>query len=330
MWPFSRLRTYVASSTPSIKAADLNAMQDAIVALFTFAGVFGDGSDGNLILDATNPATGMTRASNVYRMDRDIYANDLTMSSTAVLWTNGFRLFVRGTLTIPAANIITNFGFNAVGTTHGAGASEGSVGGGEAGGDGGAGSSNGTAGNLTTQSLGGSGGDGGDGFDSGTNTGGAGGTATAPAAARGGYKNLVTMQTGTIMGLVASASVTTALKGGAGGGGAGGATSGGDQSNGGGGGGGGGVVLICAAYVSHDGSIEAKGGNGGDAVTIAGAGDSAGGGGGGGGGLILLFDGQRTGSGTFSVDGGDGGAPDSAGEAGDPGAVGTVLELGLL
>ena len=47
-WPFSRLRTYVANTTPTIKAADLNALQDKIIGLFA-----GTLSTIGLVLDGT-------------------------------------------------------------------------------------------------------------------------------------------------------------------------------------------------------------------------------------------------------------------------------------
>lgn len=34
-WPFSRLRTYIATTPPTIKAADLNEFQDKLIGLFT-------------------------------------------------------------------------------------------------------------------------------------------------------------------------------------------------------------------------------------------------------------------------------------------------------
>lgn len=50
--------------------------------------VYGTGADGNVVI-----------ASNTY-MSRDMYYNNLTINSGAHLNTNGFRLFVKGTLTI--------------------------------------------------------------------------------------------------------------------------------------------------------------------------------------------------------------------------------------
>lgn len=56
-WPLTRLTTYVANSTPVIKAADLNAVQDAFGTVltggWTFKGIKLDGTGGNA---ATPPA----------------------------------------------------------------------------------------------------------------------------------------------------------------------------------------------------------------------------------------------------------------------------------
>lgn len=52
-WPLTPLTTYVANSTPAIKAADLNAMQDAIVRViggtYSIKGIAIDGTGGNVV-----------------------------------------------------------------------------------------------------------------------------------------------------------------------------------------------------------------------------------------------------------------------------------------
>ena len=106
-------------------------------------------------------------------MQTDVYVQDLTINDSVTLETNGFRLFVKGTLTIGSsassdAKIQNNGG---VGTAGGAANGSGT------GATGGTGGSGGTAGSLSAGSTGGSGGAGGDGSDAaGAGGGGAGGT----------------------------------------------------------------------------------------------------------------------------------------------------------
>lgn len=104
--------------------------EDAVVAsakLFpTEAGgwalLFGDGSDGNVTISATTT------------LSRDMYYNNLTVNAGVTLNTNGYRIFVKGTLTNNGT--IQNNGTNAVaGVGGGAGVSPGgSLGGGGSGG----------------------------------------------------------------------------------------------------------------------------------------------------------------------------------------------------
>jgi hypothetical protein len=56
------------------------------------AGLFGDGSDGNLTL-----------SSGVVSLTRDMYYNNVTISGTGQIATNGFRVFVAGVLNLTAA-----------------------------------------------------------------------------------------------------------------------------------------------------------------------------------------------------------------------------------
>jgi hypothetical protein len=62
---------------------------------------FGDGVDGDYTLDGTNnySTKGMTNSGTTYTLTRDIYAVDLNVLEGSVLNTDGYRIFVLGTLT---------------------------------------------------------------------------------------------------------------------------------------------------------------------------------------------------------------------------------------
>jgi hypothetical protein len=59
----------------------------------------GNGSDG--IIDVVGGAviSGMTRSGNIFTLTRDIFATDLTIGNGKIVDTNGYRIFVKGTLT---------------------------------------------------------------------------------------------------------------------------------------------------------------------------------------------------------------------------------------
>ena len=77
--------------------------------------VYGDGSDGDVIISSNTTLV------------RDMFYNNLTINSTFTLSNNGFKIFVKGTLT--NNGIIANNGANASGITNGAGAGGGQSGG---------------------------------------------------------------------------------------------------------------------------------------------------------------------------------------------------------
>jgi len=62
--------------------------------------LFGSAADGNVILDGTSSALGMSPSSNVYTMHRDMFFYNLTINSGVHLKTSGYRVFVRNTLTL--------------------------------------------------------------------------------------------------------------------------------------------------------------------------------------------------------------------------------------
>ena len=205
-------------------------------------------------------------------MTGDEYYADFVVPLGVTLTTNGFRLFVSGTLTLDGT--IASNGGDAVGPTGGSATSTGTLLASAPGGSFVAGVPQ--PGDTITRSLGGSGGAGG---SVPLGPGAAGGTAVLPSAAQG-YSTFAN-GTPTVcwqIGLTGHLADGTFAAGGAGGG-AGGSTAG----TGGGGGGGGGVVVVAAKAIAGGGTISAVGGAGG-----APSGTSAGGGGGGGG-VLFVF-----------------------------------------
>lgn len=276
--PTSRDTTYVSQQGPAIGAGDLNDMQDFIVA--ACAQYFGNGVDGTYTLDGVQGAVAglFTLTGNTYTLQRDAYFYDLTLADSGnilnPIWlnTNGYRLFIKGTLTVNNNALLGNPG--GAGGTGGGGlqAAAGTVGGGGAGG----GTSGAPGTGLGSGAMGGNGGNGGSGS--------AGGVATQFVAGPLGtiYSGVTSAaMLGFAIGISAAVPAFTKLNGGAGGG-AGTLVSG----SFGGGGGGGGVAVVCARVLNlYDSSrITCVGGKGGDRLST-----STGGGGGGGGGLFLAY-----------------------------------------
>ena len=268
-------------------------------------GLFGDGLTGNATIVGTTTLTA------------EAYYDNLTITSTGILKPAGFRIFVKGTLTIDAGGSINDDGNNGTLGTGGAGLASrqtlgaaGAAGGaGSAGGNGsvGSGSSSSSLNNAGLAPTGGKGGNGG------ANTGGNGGSATQPVQGQRWHGTTWQQQ-----GRFSNGTATAQFNGGSGGGGG---ASSAATCTGGGGGGGAGSVWIAANKVINNGRISANGGNG--AAGSGGAGN-AGGGGGGGGGNVCVGTLSYTGSGLFQALGGNGGAPLASGTAGDPGVAGST------
>jgi hypothetical protein len=315
--PDSPNTTYVAGSTPAIKADDLNAMQAAIVAMFAHNNLlgFGDGSDGDVIYDGvTFPAWATGGVQN-----RDPFCRNLTINA-GTLQTAGFRIYCSQTLSVTnaAARIIpSSTGMNGVTITGATGFPTQSIAGAVPGGNGGV--TVGSDGTLTSQSYGGSGGAGGVGTGGGR---GAGGVATPPATSHGSV--LRPYNAATFGALTGGGVIVLATGGGGGGGG------GGDGSlKGSGGGAGGGVIAIAARNIvlASALNLEAFGGDGAP-TTLANFGA---GGGGGGGMLLLAYQTLTITSGSLSAAtncrGGLGGT--GPGSAGTNGLNGSVQQLQL-
>jgi hypothetical protein len=274
------------------------------------AGVTGDGSDGDVVLGA-----GTTT------LARDMFYNSLEIPVGSNLAPDGYRIFVKGTLTLNGT--INRDGLPGASTGHPAAGGTGfstanrSLGGSASGGNGNAGAGTaGTASNPTAPLVTASGGAGG----AGTNIGGAGGVSTPVVSpSSGGLRVALWSIEGRASG------VSAQIAGGAGGGGGGGTFGGpGVGSSGGGGGAGGGYVVVSAGAIIGTGSITANGGAGGnghpDGVSAA----AAGGGGGGNGGIVAIYSANNTFPPTMTANGGAGGGVNGAGVAGAAGAVGGV------
>ena len=305
---------------------------------YSAAPLFGTGADGNV-----------TISSGTTTLTRDMHYSSLTISGTGQIATNGFRIFVSGTLNLAnaPANAIISYG-SAGGAASGAtaGAAGGTTQGGQAttvprainpvagatgttaaGSSGGAGSGSGV-------SLVGGGTGGGGAGGAGTN---AGGAAQAPAAATNpaAYFATPTLFFATNNpGLVIPLSAQT---------GNGGSSGGGDGTNTGGGGGGGGgaaqAIVIYARYIArgtntNTGVINASGSAGGIGGSSS-AGNTGGGGGGsaGGGGFVYIVTESVSGSviaNAITVSGAAGGAGGAGFGTGKGGAGGYGSNAGCV
>jgi hypothetical protein len=277
-------------------------------------GIYGDGSEGTVqfVQDGTTTA-GATKsgsgATTTYLMTRDIYAQDLIVDSGVTLKPDGYRIFVRSTLT-NNGTIKMDGGAGSTATTNtgatgGAAPHSGNGVGSYAktqsattiaeGGAGGNAGSNGTgganftnvlhAGQYRSRAGGGAGGAGG-GASATPPTGGATGGATATSGL-GGLLSLYDLVFPIDWGAAISSNPAALLGFGTGAGGGGGSASAKPAAHGGGGGGGGagGCFFVAARYIINNGTISAKGGAGG-----GGDADGGGGGGGGGGVIALTYD----------------------------------------
>lgn len=279
-------------------------------------GFFGDGTDGDVTI-----AAGTTT------LTRDMNYNNLTVQSGGILKPAGWRIFVKGTLTINAGGTINDNGNDASGSIAGGilTSPRGSLGaGGGAGGAGrnttGAGSAGGGSGgnsSLNSNNLFPAGGTGG--TAGGANTGGVAGTGAAPSP---------TQKWNNVNALLTGRTYSGGAWNGGGGGSGGGCDITGGAATSGGGGSGAGIVYICANAIANSGTISANGGKGADGVTTTGV---AGGGGGGGGGLIALITGTNDKAliGSVTANGGVAGASVGTGSgapsAAQPGCIGIMV-----
>lgn len=330
----------------SLEVPTKNAVRDKIESLssgnFPFL-LFGDGSDGDVTV------------SGAVSLTRDMYYNNLTISAGAAMDTNGYRVFVRGTLDLSAAPTaaITNKGGNgnaggATGTagTGGALPGAGSTAATSTNNPGGAGgTAAGTAGpngGGSTGSIGGGSAAGGAGGSGASGAGGAGGASASPATVlTQGIRRYMVEWVRSTGGASNAPSFYLLCKTSGGGGGGGDGTAGG---GGGGSGGQGGVVAIYAYIIARGTNtttsiIKANGGTGGNGGTPA-AGNRGGGGGGAGGpgGCVYICYGSITGStitnaievsGGAGGDGGNGSGTGNGGAGGGSGGGGRIAVMDL-
>jgi len=296
--------------------------------------MFGDGSDGDVTVTTTT------------NLSRDMYYRNLTLSGSAYLSTNGYRIFVSEVLDLSAAPtgaiaFDSAQGSNASGTTGGVGAAAvagimvGGKGAGGAGANGATGAgANGTAGTNQTPANGGAGGAGGasgTGSGGGAGSGGAGGTIANSLSFRRWSADLIR-------------GVTIIAAGAGGGGGAGGAGDGTAGGGGGGGGSSGGCVFVSARIIERGGStgagaIRAIGYLGGNGASPAGGNRGGGGGGGGSGGGWIFVAYQHligsSASNALDASGGNGGSgangtgTGTAGTGGTGGSGGRITKMDL-
>jgi len=301
--------------------------------------LFGTGIDGT-----------MTITSGTTSLSKDMHCTNLTISGTGAVNTNGWRLFVSGTLDLSAApsgaissngvaggnssGVVGAFGPSGLGMRT-VGASPISGGGG-----GSATTTVGAAGTTGGSNTYGNGGNGGSGGSGGAST-----NAAGSGASGGTMMVQIPLNTPTVsfMPPGIGASIAAGLIGGGGGGG------GGDGSNAGGGGGAagsfGGTVALYARVIQRGSNtntslIQAKGGAGGNGGNAAGGNAAGGGGGGGGGGgCIYIVNETLLGStiaNALDVSGGNGGSGGTGsgsgkgGTGGTGGASGSVQVLNLL
>lgn len=298
--------------------ADLAALQ-ASVGTKGLA-IYGDGSDGTRTFDGVATILGLVPAAGVYTLTRDIYlADGSALTGSAIINTNGYRIFCRGTLTTGASTFIRNNGSNGAVGVGGAGAVAGFFGAGAAGANGGVGANGATPANITNAIGAGGGASGASSGGPGTGGGRPVSTVTAPTGPSGLPRNIGQALSGAAGFAPALAGAAILYVGGNGG-------AGGDaaaSSTGGGGGGGGGVVGIYVKTLVNNGQIRARGGDG---AAGSGAGTGAGGGGGGGGGAVIAVYDTLTGN-APSAPGGNGGAAQGAGKAGANGSAGQVFQI---
>lgn len=293
---------------------------------------YGDGTDGTCAFDGvTTPVCGGTLSGSTYTLQRDIAANNMTVSSGVTVRVDNWRVFVFNTLTGGGGGAtITAAGFNAAARIPGNGGSNntrfypGCTGTGGAGANGtGTGNASGANGVAIPQwppqasaaagTSGGGHGQGGGGGSAPSNAGGTGGSIANPSV-NSGYFTAVGGFAGKPDGQGASWSLC-------GTGGGGGGTDGG-SSTGGGGGGGGGMLYVGANQCVGTIILSAAGGNGATGTFVDGTG--LGGGGGGGGGITTFIYSHRSATCTTTVAGGTGAAGVGTGAAGGNGSSGTA------
>lgn len=314
--------------------------------------LFGDGSDGNIDIDGTNTYSALfSKSGSIYTMLKNIYADDFVIPSGSTLVTDGFKLYVKGT--ISGAGTVKwgtpNNGSNAATGHPSTSTSNGGAGGALSGSGllkssaGGAGADGQASGGLSNPPAASNGADNepSNGVDGGNGGTGGGGDQTEQSAVAVGGEAIEAQTKFGVGKLGALELVAIAIAGtlalilssaaSAGGGGGGSDDDSSGQAGGGGGAGAsGGMVWIAAHTWTGTFTIESIGGDGGNGSIGGQASSDLGGGGGGAGGAggaaVFIFA-VKTWTGAFTLTGGAGGAAgagQSSGQAGTAGSVGTT------
>lgn len=324
---FFNPNTYVVQNVPSSFIASTAGAADAGKGIKTdAAGVldpsflpidFGDGSDGDVTISA--PTT----------LARDMYYDNLTVTST--LTTDGFRIFVKGTLsgagTIDwgaannGGNAVVNTSVGTAGAQSGTGPLKNTAGVATGSTSSNQGGNGGTAGNAGSVGL--AGGDGG--------SGGAGGSAGT--LANNSMIHAIKIASLARMGINLKTDLTfeTFKQAGSGSGGNGGGGSSGTAGLGGGSGATGGTLVIFAKVWAGTFTIKAVGGNGGNGCGPSSNRGGGGGGSAGNGGIAIIVYSSKTWSGSYNLAGGTAGTGASgsagAGSNGSNGTTGSSYEI---
>lgn len=282
-----------------------------------FLNIWGDGSDGAVLMDGTNTFTNFaTLSGSTYTLTRHVNATTIHLTTNTTLIPAGFIPLAQISITVDSGCTIQWNGANASGATGGAALTSQAVSGGLAGGTGTNSTSTPSQGASSTNvpapvsGIGNTcqGGNGGKNTAPGGNNGQSSGGVSGPAANRGNWRQFPAPMVGYWQGITSNNIFP--LNSGTGGG----AGCGDGTNAGGGGGGAAGFIIIGAPSIVNNGSITATGGNG-----AAGVGGTAGGGGGGGGGVVFYNYTSFTGN-TPTVGGGNFGA--GAGSSAGNGSVG--------
>jgi len=79
--------------------------------------IYGTGADGDITLDGTSTVLGMIPVLNVYSMTSDLYFDDLVIHNGVTLSPNGYRIFVKNTLSLGINSVIGfNSGYSSAGS----------------------------------------------------------------------------------------------------------------------------------------------------------------------------------------------------------------------
>ncbi len=323
--PTSNSTTYVANSTPAIKAQDLNDLQTWLAYVYNnrYNFVFGTGADGAVTLDGAVTVPWASKSGSTYTLTRAPFCTTLTLNNGTTLKTQGYPIYCNTSFTLLTGSILTCNG-GAAGATILNNYLNGSGVGGSCSNPSVTQEVNGSSPNVGPFSFGAAGGRGGTGSGGSGAFAGTAGTAPTfilPHLLSGGFTPAPPQQLvgGPSFFVGALALNTVQSFCGGSGGGSGGPTTSSGNVTGGQGGEGGGMILICSQGINlSGGTAQCNGGTGQPGQ----GGNGGGGGGGGGGGVVLLSLTAAVGTLTVTATGGAGGAGAGSGLVGVVGSNG--------